>query len=94
LSPLRSSRICWRLSRWRLVRTGTRSAHHDADEQSHECAVTLFRSGAADDAAPPPVLTAVTLRCVEVLRMEAAQEVFRARVEGWIRERAPPSGAV
>ena len=69
-------------------------AHHDADEREHECAVTLFRSGAADDSAHAPVLTAVTLTCVEVVRMEAAHEVFLARVEGRIRERAPPGEAV
>ena len=69
-------------------------AHHDAEEEEHECAVTLFLSGAADNSAPAPVLTAVALQCVEVVRMEAAQEILLARVEGRIRERAPPSGAV
>lgn len=69
-------------------------AHHDANEESHECAVTLFRSGAADDSAPASMLSAVALQCVEAVRMEAAQEVFLARVEGWIQERAPPVGAV
>lgn len=68
--------------------------HHDADEGDHECAVTLFLHGAADDAAPAPVLTAVELTFVEAVRMEAAQEVFCARVEGRIRERAPPVAAV
>lgn len=69
-------------------------AHHDAEESEHQCAVTLFLKGAANDAAPAPVLAAVTLNCVEVVRMRAAQEVFLSRVEGRIRERAPPSGAV
>ncbi len=69
-------------------------AHHDADEHEHECAVTLFQSGAAKDAAPAPTWLVASLPCVEVLRMEAAQEVFLARAEGRIRERAPPSGVV
>lgn len=68
-------------------------AHHDAEEEEHECAVTLFLRGAAEDSAPAPVLTAVTWRCLEVLRMQAAQDVFLARVEGLIRERAPPREA-
>ena len=67
-------------------------AHHDADEQEHACAVTLFCSGAADDPAPAPVLATVALACVGVLQMEAAQELFLARVDGRIRERAPPGG--
>lgn len=67
--------------------------HHDADHQDHECGVTLFARGLANDAAPAPVLTTTTLVCVEVLRMEAVQEVFLARIEGRIRERAPPTAA-
>jgi len=69
-------------------------AHPDADEEEHECAVTMFLSGSADHTAPAPVLAAATLTCVEVVPMEAAQGVFLARVEGRIRERAPPGGAV
>ena len=68
-------------------------AHHDADEEEHQCAVTLFQRGAVDDSAPEPVLEAVRLPWVEAVRMQAAQEVFLARVEGRIRERAPPGEA-
>ena len=68
--------------------------HHDADEGEHECAVTLFLSGAANDTALQPVLRTVTLRCVQVLPAEAAPELFLANVEGRIRERAPPLGAI
>lgn len=68
--------------------------HHDADHADHECAVTLFASGsAADQVAAPQVLAEVDLVWVETLRMEVAREVFLARVEGRIRERAPPLSA-
>ena len=69
-------------------------AHHDANHEDHDCAVTLFASGSADSTGAPPVFTSVALPCVEVLRMEQAQDVFLARVEGRIRERAPPASGV
>lgn len=70
-------------------------AHEDADHADHECAVTLFSSGAAADlVAAPEVLTGVVLNWVETLRMEVVREILPARVEGRIRERAPPVGAV
>jgi hypothetical protein len=70
-------------------------AHHDADHADHECAVTLFASGsAADQVVTPQVLAGVFLPWVETLREEHAQEVFLARVEGRICERAPPLSAV
>jgi hypothetical protein len=68
-------------------------AHHDADAPGHDCAVMLFLSGAADDAAPAPLLSRVELACVESVRMEAAQKVFLARRDGRIRDRAPPVAA-
>lgn len=69
-------------------------AHHDAHDSSHECAVSHFLGGTLNDAAPPMILTAVVLPCLEVLPMEAAREVFPAQVENPIRERAPPVQAV
>ena len=68
--------------------------HHDAGRGDHDCAVTLFASGSADAAGAPPVFAVAALECVEVLRMEQAREVFLARVEGRIRERAPPVSGV
>jgi hypothetical protein len=68
--------------------------HHDADDRDEDCVVTLFASGSvADQVAPPPVVASVDLPLVETLRMEVAREVFLARVEGRIRERAPPVSA-
>lgn len=70
-------------------------AHEDADHADHECAVTLFASGSvADLVVSPRVQTEVHLRWVETLRVETTREVSQARVEGRIRERAPPAGAV
>ncbi len=69
-------------------------AHEDADHADHECAVTLFASGsAADQVVVPEVLTGLYLRWVETLRMEVVREVFLARSDGQIRERAPPVSA-
>ncbi|HWL53593.1 MAG TPA: hypothetical protein VNQ90_14240 [Chthoniobacteraceae bacterium] len=64
--------------------------HHDAHNGSHECAVTLFMNGALHGAAPAPTLPPVALRCVEVLRLETARDLFPPRLENAIRERAPP----
>ncbi len=69
-------------------------AHPDANHENHECAVTLFATGsAADQVAPPPMPTGGDLPLVGILRMEVAREIFLARVEGRIRERAPPVSA-
>ena len=69
--------------------------HGDADHEDHQCAATLFASGnAADQVGSPTVLAAVCLPWIGMLQPEIAREVFHARVDGRIRERAPPLGAV
>ncbi len=77
--------VCPRLHEW---------AHHDADDDDHDCAIMLFASGAANASAAPAVLPVVTLECVEILRGEEARQIFLARAEGRIRERAPPARGV
>ena len=76
---------CPRLHEW---------AHHDTDDDDHDCAVVLFASGAANASVAPAVLPVVTLECVEILRVEEARQILLARAEGRIRERAPPVSGV
>jgi hypothetical protein len=69
------------------------SVHEDADEQAHECAVTLMLSGGSDEpvlspiACPVLVWVVVGSVCVEDAHDSGAQN----RV-GCTQERAPPQG--
>lgn len=66
--------------------------HHDADRAGHECAVTLFASGAWHDAAPVLAVAPELVLVPDEAVVERQRIVLSFRFSG-VLEHAPPAGA-
>jgi hypothetical protein len=65
------------------------AAHHDADRAGHECAVTLFASGALHDAVPVLAVAPELVLVPDEAVVERQRIVSSFRFSG-ILEHAPP----
>jgi hypothetical protein len=65
------------------------AAHHDADQAGHECAVTLFASGAWHDAEPVLAVAPELVLVPDKAVVERQRMVSSFRFSG-ILEHAPP----
>jgi hypothetical protein len=68
-----------------------RRLHHDADDQQHECLVTVLHAGGCDAAAPAPVLAAVhqviLFTAAPILHAQWVEPLF---LSNCVLEHAPP----
>jgi hypothetical protein len=69
--------------------------HHDADQDHHECAVTVMASGGSDDSVPPAILNLGPLpadSCAALPELAPA-DVAALFLSAHVFEHAPPARA-